>query len=412
MAFWRVCAIAAAFSLGALAQNGFYLHDGDRVVFYGDSITDQRLYTTFVETYAVTRFPTEHFTFVHSGWGGDRVTGGGGGPIDLRLERDVFAYRPTVMTIMLGMNDASYKAFDQTIFDTYINGYQHIVSSVKKEEPGIRITAILPSPYDDVTQPATFEGGYNAVLERYAEGVKKLAETDQIDTADMNGPVVESLKRANALDPAAAKKLIPDRVHPGPAGHLLMAEALLKAWHAPALVSDVEVDVAGGKVRKSSNAVVADLDGASWTETEKALPMPIDWKDVSTQLAIKASDFVDSLDQEILKVRGLKRGKWALMIDGKQAGSFDSEELAQGINLVKFDTPMMDQARTVAGLTRKHTDLHNTRWRNIQVPLARDPLPDRDAAMALLDRMEAELVREQHEAAQPVAHKFQLVNQS
>jgi len=85
----------------AAEPSGFYLRDGDRVVFYGDSITDQRLYTTFVETYAVTRFPRMKLTFVHSGWGGDTVNGGGGGPIDLRLKRDVFAYSPTVMTIML-----------------------------------------------------------------------------------------------------------------------------------------------------------------------------------------------------------------------------------------------------------------------------------------------------------------------
>ena len=31
------------------ADSTFYLKDGDRVVFYGDSITDQRLYTTFAE---------------------------------------------------------------------------------------------------------------------------------------------------------------------------------------------------------------------------------------------------------------------------------------------------------------------------------------------------------------------------
>src|SRR5438067_456424 len=98
---------------GVFAQGSFYLHDGDRVVFYGDSITDQRLYTVFTETYVLTRFPKKNIAFVHSGWGGDRVTGGGGGPIDLRLKRDVVAYRPTVMTIMLGMNDGSYRAYDQ-----------------------------------------------------------------------------------------------------------------------------------------------------------------------------------------------------------------------------------------------------------------------------------------------------------
>src|SRR5512142_1141112 len=131
----------------ALAQESpFYLKDGDRVLFYGDSITDQRLYTTFTESFVVTRFPKLSVTFVHSGWGGDRVTGGGGGPIDLRLQRDVIAYKPTVMTIMLGMNDGSYRSFDQGIFDIYAQGYQHIIDVVKKALPGIRITLIQPSP--------------------------------------------------------------------------------------------------------------------------------------------------------------------------------------------------------------------------------------------------------------------------
>ena len=45
-------------AMGAVALGGdFYLKHGDRVVFYGDSITDQRLYTTIAETYVVTRYP-------------------------------------------------------------------------------------------------------------------------------------------------------------------------------------------------------------------------------------------------------------------------------------------------------------------------------------------------------------------
>src|SRR5512143_2805290 len=84
----------------ALAQQPFFLRNGDRVVFYGDSITDQRLYTTFAETYVVTRFPSRNISFTHSGWGGDRVTGGAGGPIDVRLWRDVVPFNPTVVTIM------------------------------------------------------------------------------------------------------------------------------------------------------------------------------------------------------------------------------------------------------------------------------------------------------------------------
>src|SRR3989442_15795067 len=118
----RTLCLVACVALQARAES-FALKEGDRVVFYGDSITDQRLYTTFTETYVVTRFPRLEVRFVHSGWGGDRVSGGGGGPIDVRLPRDVFAYKPTVMTIMLGMNDASYRKIYEPIFVNFKTRY-------------------------------------------------------------------------------------------------------------------------------------------------------------------------------------------------------------------------------------------------------------------------------------------------
>ena len=213
----------------AFADGPFYLKNGDGVVFYGDSNTDQRLYTTFTETFIVTRFPNMDVSFTHSGWGGDRVTGGGGGPIDVRLTRDVFAYKPTVMTIMLGMNDASYRPFDQPIFDRYARGYEHIVESVKSTVPGIRMTLIVPSPFDDVTQKPRFEGGYNAVLLRYGEFVKELAKKNGLDVADLNTSVVDATKKAFETDPADASKLNPDRVHPAPGGQLLMSAAAASA---------------------------------------------------------------------------------------------------------------------------------------------------------------------------------------
>ena len=93
------------------------------------------LYTTFVESYVVTRFPNLPVTFTHSGWGGDRVTGGGGGNADTRLDRDVFPYHPTVLTIMLGMNDGGYKPFDEKLFEKFETGYRHLIDSVKQHEP-------------------------------------------------------------------------------------------------------------------------------------------------------------------------------------------------------------------------------------------------------------------------------------
>src|SRR6266853_2365242 len=107
---WRfvvvfIVIIASNFSPAQQAPPSFALKDGDRVVFYGDSITEQKLYTSDVEEFVLTRFPQWRVSFTHSGVGGDKVSGGRAGPVELRLERDVFAYQPTVVTVMLEMND-------------------------------------------------------------------------------------------------------------------------------------------------------------------------------------------------------------------------------------------------------------------------------------------------------------------
>jgi lysophospholipase L1-like esterase len=393
------------------ADDGFYLKAGDRVVFYGDSITDQRLYTTFTETFVLTRFPTLDVSFTHSGWGGDRVGGGGGGPIDQRLERDVFPYKPTVVTIMLGMNDGGYRAFDQSLFDTYSTGFQHIVASLKEHLPGVRITTILPSPYDDVTRDPMFAGGYNGTLWRYSLWLRDFAKKENLQEADLNTPVVAALKKAKDINAANAAKLLPDRVHPAPAGHLLMAEALLRAWNVPAVVSAVTINGRSGKAAGTKNASVSNVKtkgGLSWDATEEALPMALDPKDRLLKLALEASDFVEALDREDLRVTGLKPGRYTLSIDGATIGSYDAAALEAGINLATLDTPMSRQALDVHALTLQHTLVHNTRWRTIQVPMAKDSYESKEKVMSDLDQLDREIIARQRQAAQPKPHHFEL----
>ncbi len=37
-----------------------------------------------------------------------------------------------------------------------------------------------PSPYDDITRPPRFEGGYNSVLVRYGEFLRELAKREKL----------------------------------------------------------------------------------------------------------------------------------------------------------------------------------------------------------------------------------------
>jgi len=131
--------------LALRAQQGFYLRNNDTVVFYGDSITEQRLYTTFVETFVLTRYPRLQVRFVNAGWGGENAPGGNGGPVDLRLRRDVIPFKPTVMTVMLGMNDGGYRAFDQERFDRYTAGMEHILQVTASENTTVTGLAVNQS---------------------------------------------------------------------------------------------------------------------------------------------------------------------------------------------------------------------------------------------------------------------------
>jgi hypothetical protein len=268
------------------------------------------------------------------------------------------------------------------------------------------------------TEPPSFEGGYNNVLVRYAQFVKELAEREHATVADLNGPVVAALEKAKASNADLAKKIIPDRVHPGPSGHLLMAAALLESWHAPALVTAVQIDADGKKVTSARGTKVSRLKsegGLSWSQMDEALPMAVDLNDPVMALAVDSSSFIPSLDQETLQVTGLGAQRYALRIDGKEVGAFTSEELAKGINLATLPTPMAKQAMDVHKLTLQHNDMHFKRWRQVQVPLANEKSVRVQKAvgelMSALDEEEVDVIKKQRTAAQPVSHQYELMAQ-
>lgn len=415
--------LPAAFASLLCAQAPFYLHDKDTVVFYGDSITEQRLYTTFVETFVILRYPQLTIRFVNAGWGGENAVGGNGGSADTRLARDVIPSKPTVMTVMLGMNDGGYMPLNEERFHRYQAGMTHILEVTKKAFPELRVTLIEPSPYDDVTQEPLFAGGYNSVLIRYGQYVAELAKTNGMLLVDLNSPVVEMLRRATALDPTAAKTLIPGRIHPSAGAHLIMAGALLKAWSASPLVSLVEIDARAKQVSRAENTIVTKLNASetvSWSQKDAALPMIVSLRDRSLptaarraaptmELALKSSDFTDTINRETLRVTGLQAAKYTLKINGSPIGSFTREQLAESINLAEFATPMMNQSVAVHVLTLKRNEIHEFRWKQLQVPLEADHLDRLPAVIDDLDKLEEDLIARRKAAAQTLVCSYELI---
>jgi hypothetical protein len=323
------------------------------------------------------------------------------------------------MTIMLGMNDGKYVNHTAADDDVYFSGYRHIVDTVRHAIPALRITAIEPSPFDDVTRPFTLQpDGYNAVLVKYGDWLRHYPSDAHLDVADLNTGVVAMLRKANASDPALAQKILPDRVHPSLSGHLIMAEQLLKAWGARPMVSAVTIDASSGKVVKSDYTHISDVHAGAplaWTQADEALPLPfapmlaMD-RDNTLALAIHSSDVTEALNQQILRVNGLANGSYNLTIDGETAGTWNQAELAHGVNLAVLDTPMSRQAMEVRDLTVKRIDVHQQRWRTLQVPLQNLNIEHLPETLKALDSIEAEVITRQRAAAQPRPHAFQLTS--
>lgn len=336
----------------------FALKDGDRVVFFGDSITESRLYTTYIEHYVVTHYPDRHVTFFNTGWGGDKVTGNNckvcGSPGALaRLNRDVIAYKPTVVTLLFGMNDGEYKDFNPAILKVYEDGLTSIIRELKaKTAP--RIYVMTPTAYDQADSPSRRKKiRYNDVLDRYTEAAKQIALREGLPVIDLHSVTTKALRQAQAAYPTYT--FIPDRVHPNEDGHLIIATEILRFWGAPAKGQEILKKVDIGENKTTSLSVSAPLPWPSPLPSEKIR---------------KIRPEVMEMGKVNLRVTGLPAGKYVINIDGANAGEYTAQRLGFGIPLSSLSAQATKLSGSLVTLMRQRSDIFYTRWRNIELPLS------------------------------------------
>ncbi|MGB7190029.1 MAG: GDSL-type esterase/lipase family protein [Acidobacteriaceae bacterium] len=330
----------------ARAQD-FYLHNGDRVTFYGDSITAQRYYTRDIQDFVETRYPTLQVSFHNAGVPGDKVSGGYAGDAATRVTRDVKPWRPTVITVMLGMNDGDYVPPDPKIFAQYQSGYARLLALLRAAAPDARIALIENTPYDEITHGTEF-AGFMATTEQNAAATPALGRREALPVIDDFTPMKSLLERAVAVNPSMASLLVIGRIHPSEPLHWIMAEAVIKAWHLDPVVSEVALSASRHSVVESRRTSVTGLtstgDDLAWDQQDQALPAPFDLDDPLMKFVLAISDLA-SIDREMLKIDDLASGEYSLTIDKAKVGEFSAQQLAQGINLALKKTPMWHQAR-------------------------------------------------------------------
>ena len=366
--------LLAAVSIGPAGANAdFPLKDGDIWVMAGDSITAQHLHSNYFEAFCFARYPNCKFAFRNSGVGGHTI------PSTLaRFDYDIAAWKPTVVSIELGMNDQG-----GTPTDKFVANMGTMVERIRSIPA--RPVILSASPVNDGSTLANL--GRNRRLNEYAVALKDFSAKEQIPYADQFHALVDvwggnkakellanslpGLKQAAADDSLAgvehlraflaaqAKSPFPpvsmlgDAVHPGPPGQLMMAAALLKELGADGFVSSLELD-AGGKVLNAKGCKVdmARADGGriEFDRLDERLPFPI--PDEGRPVLAFYPAILD-LSQYTLKVTGLKDGSYMLKINGIVSATLAAKDLAAGVNLTALGPiPQAGEANPIAAQAR------------------------------------------------------------
>jgi len=206
-----------------------------------------------------------------------------------------------------------------------------------------------------------------------------------------------------------------DAVHPGPAGHTIMAWAVLKGLGAESLVSLAGIDYPGKKVSEARGCTVSNVkvDGGtlSFDRVDDALPMPIDPK---AEPALKIAPILDELNRYDLRVAGLPKGRYELSIDGEAAGKASADELSEGWNIATQAGPITAQAQAVLALVFQKNNVFFNRWRSVQLfdfpgwAKSAEVEAKRTAELARLDVEIADLEKQIDATRKPKVRHFEL----
>lgn len=382
------------FSGAGLVNGAEPFRDGDRVCFVGDSITNQGGYHAQILLFYATRLPDVRVQMWNCGIAGDTAAGG-----LKRYDWDIASHKPTVVSIMTGMNDVGRGDYAKQDPDqaTLVKRQQAIERNTantatfveRVANDGARTILITPSLYDQTgQQEQACLLGVNDALAACADGLRQIAKrhADVVDLIEFNAPMAAINAEWQAKDPAFTIVSEKDRVHPGEVGHLVMAYLFLKAQGVPGTVAVMELDAGSKDVVKQENCTITDAavseDRVVFACLERALPFPIDERH---KPALELVPFVQELNQEIIKVSHLRKGKYELRIDGKPVLTATSDALAEGINLaVERDTPQYRQALAVAELVAKRHALEKVI--RTHALLKQQFFPDRDDVTPAMEK--------------------------
>lgn len=203
-----------------------FVNPGERVCFFGDSITNQGKGQVVLEWAASTQAPSWNLDLTSIGLTGrTAATGLPYMPSLILADTSTSGIKANAVVLRFGMNDGYYAGWTQAHQDAYINATASIVSQLRAAS----VRAILASPTavepKRWTRTTTTASGYNGTLRRFKDAASTWA-------AAQNPPVlfVDLFTPTYAAYTAASSTIYTtDGIHPFMEGGGVEAQALAGA---------------------------------------------------------------------------------------------------------------------------------------------------------------------------------------
>lgn len=342
ISLWRsVSAIVVLLVTVSMTFAAPIVKDGDRVALAGDSITEQKIYSRYIEAYLLACTGLKDIKVFQFGWGGERAPG-----FAVRMENDTWSWRPTVLTTCYGMNDGGYRAYDEKAIGViYRDNMKKIVDFFK--DKGVKVIVGSPGVVDSETYKRFPSAAvYNENLGKLAQIDQEIAKNANVGFTDIHAVMMTAMTAAKAKLGNSFHVAGTDGVHPAADGQLLMAYAFLKAMGFDGQIAAINMDF-NGKINVSAgHTIISQKQGMAEIESTR-YPFCFTGKPDDPNGTVSILPFVpfqQDLNRFELKVSNLPSAT-AEVSWGGQKKVFSKTELEKGINLAAefIDNPFSVQ---------------------------------------------------------------------
>lgn len=304
----------------------------------GDSITEQRLYTKYVEAYLLACEGRKDISVFQFGWGGENAD-----QFRNRIKRgDLDAFKPTAITFLYGANDCGGQPWDGGWMNAMWKGrINNALKNLNARYPASAKYTVICSPtYFDQRQDGTLAkhiATNNNVLSHFRDIDISIAKKSNTGFADIRQRMFETNKAAKKALGPKYRIAGTDGVHPGPNGHLIIAYEVLKSLNCQGAIATINVDLSGKTSTSEGHQVVSSAKGKVTIDSTR---YPFCYNYDSSSAADRMSTilpylpFNKDLNRFVLVVKNLKT-PFAEVAWGGIKRTFSRDELMAGINLME-----------------------------------------------------------------------------